>query len=131
MTVNSNISTAEALIKRLGLNNGGRVSARHTQNIANRITKYQPYRTFGSVPKATMTGVDIANCRIVIRGPHINYLNEGKAWAGKKPKHRTNKDLVYTKSPNRLAGPHWVERMMELEGGAIAADLANDIKRSL
>lgn len=74
-----------------------------------------PKRTYSSIENAIAQGQEPANGRIVIRGPQVKYLYFGKVMAGRKPKHVTNKDIRYTTTFNRLAGPFWLERLMAAE----------------
>ena len=67
------------------------------------------------------------NGRIVIRGPQVKYLYFGKVMAGRKPKHVTNKDIRYTTTFNRLAGPFWLERLMAAEKDRIIEDERRNI----
>lgn len=115
--------------QQLGLGPEGDARKFHTANVARRIKKYLPYRTYGNVPKAVTQGVDLKNQRIVIRGDQMRYLDGGKVMAGKKPKRKTNRDLVYTTTTNRLAGPHWARRLNELEGSVMKKELAEHIRR--
>mgnify|MGYP000355896367 CR=1 FL=1 len=109
------------LVKDLGLEEGGRAQQHLVKNVARRITKYVPKRTYSSIENAIAQGQEPANGRIVIRGPHIKYLYFGKVMAG-TPRRATAKDLKYTTVYNRLAGPFWAERLMEAEGSQIIED---------
>ena len=44
-----------------------------------------------------------------------------------KPKHVTNKDIRYTTTFNRLAGPFWLERLMAAEKDRIIEDERRNI----
>ena len=109
------------LVKDLGLEEGGRAQQHLVKNVARRITKYVPKRTYSSIENAIAQGQEPANGRIVIRGPQVKYLYFGKVMAG-TPRRATAKDLKYTTVYNRLAGPFWAERMMEAEGSQIIED---------
>lgn len=111
----------DGLVKDLGLEEGGRAQQHLVKNVARRITKYVPKRTYSSIENAIAQGQEPANGRIVIRGPHIKYLYFGKVMAG-TPRRATAKDLKYTTVYNRLAGPFWAERLMEAEGSQIIED---------
>ena len=115
------------LIKDLGLEEGGRAQQHLVKNVARRITKYVPKRTYSSIENAIAQGQEPANGRIVIRGPHIKYLYFGKVMAGRKPKHVTGRDLKYTTTFNRLAGPFWLERLMAAEKDRIIEDERRNI----
>lgn len=118
----------DGLVKNLGLEEGGSVQEHLVRNVARRIIKYTPLRTYGSVQNAIAQGQEPENGRIVIRGPHIKYLYMGKVMVGRKPKKATDKDLVYTKTYNRLAGPRWMERLLAAEYDQIIADAENFIR---
>ena len=89
------------LVKDLGLEEGGRAQQHLVKNVARRITKYVPKRTYSSIENAIM--------------------------AGRKPKHVTNKDIRYTTTFNRLAGPFWLERLMAAEKDRIIEDERRNI----
>lgn len=80
----------DGLVKDLGLEEGGRAQQHLVKNVARRITKYVPKRTYSSIENAIAQGQEPANGRIVIRGPQVKYLYFGKVMAGRKPKHVTN-----------------------------------------
>lgn len=109
------------LVKDLGLEEGGRAQQHLVKNVARRITKYVPKRTYSSIENAIAQGQEPANGRIVIRGPQVKYLYFGKVMAG-TPRRATAKDLKYTTVYNRLAGPFWAERLMGAEGSQIIED---------
>lgn len=111
----------DGLVKDLGLEEGGRAQQHLVKNVARRITKYVPKRTYSSIENAIAQGQEPANGRIVIRGPQVKYLYFGKVMAG-TPRRATAKDLKYTTVYNRLAGPFWAERLMEAEGSQIIED---------
>lgn len=115
------------LVKDLGLEEGGRAQQHLVKNVARRITKYVPKRTYSSIENAIAQGQEPANGRIVIRGPHVKYLYFGKVMAGRKPKHVTGRDLKYTTTFNRLAGPFWLERLMAAEKDRIIEDERRNI----
>lgn len=115
------------LVKDLGLEEGGRAQQHLVKNVARRITKYVPKRTYSSIENAIAQGQEPANGRIVIRGPHVKCLYFGKVMAGRKPKHVTGRDLKYTTTFNRLAGPFWLERLMAAEKDRIIEDERRNI----
>ena len=59
----------DGLVKNLGLEEGGRAQQHLVKNVARRITKYVPKRTYSSIENAIAQGQEPANGRIVIRGP--------------------------------------------------------------
>ena len=115
------------LVKDLGLEEGGRAQQHLVKNVARRITKYVPKRTYSSIENAIAQGQEPANGRIVIRGPHVKCLYFWKVMAGRKPKHVTGRDLKYTTTFNRLAGPFWLERLMAAEKDRIIEDERRNI----
>ena len=117
----------DGLVKNLGLEEGGRAQQHLVKNVARRITKYVPKRTYSSIENAIAQGQEPANGRIVIRGPHVKLLYFGKVMAGRKPKHVTNTDIRYTTTFNRLAGPFWLERLMAAEKDRIIEDERRNI----
>lgn len=121
LQINVQLPQLETLVRDLGLAPGGPVQQDLVMNVARRITKYTPKRTYSSVEHAIAQGTEPRNGRIVVRGPHIKYLYFGKVMAG-TPRKATAKDLKYTTVYNRLAGPFWVERMMDAEEDQIIED---------
>lgn len=115
-------------ISRLGLEKRGRIQKVWTAGVARRIRKYLPYRNYGSVPKAMDVGTDLQSGLIDIRLPYAKYLYYGKAMAG-DPRRPTKKDLVYTKSKNRLAGPFWDRRLVQNEMEVMEKEILAEIKR--
>ena len=114
LQINVQLPQLETLVRDLGLAPGGPVQQDLVMNVARRITKYTPKH-------AIAQGTEPRNGRIVVRGPHIKYLYFGKVMAG-TPRKATAKDLKYTTVYNRLAGPFWVERMMDAEEDQIIED---------
>ena len=114
------------LVKDLGLEEGGRAQQHLVKNVARRITKYVPKRTYSSIENAIAQGQEPANGRIVIRGPQVKYLYFGKVMPG-AAEHVTNKDIRYTTTFNRLAGPFWLERLMAAEKDRIIEDERRNI----
>ena len=72
----------DGLVKDLGLEEGGRAQQHLVKNVARRITKYVPKRTYSSIENAIAQGQEPANGRIVIRGPQVKYReSHGRAQA--------------------------------------------------
>lgn len=122
LQVDIRLPELQMLARDLGLDPGGPAQQHLVGNIARRITKYAPKRTYSSVENAIAQGQEPENGRIVIRGPHIKYLYFGKVMMGRAPRRVTNKDLRYTTTYNRLAGPYWDTRLMAAESEQIIAD---------
>lgn len=124
--VKLDIPGMDELIRRKGLDPSGRVQMYHTQNVLRRIQKYMPYRT-GMLIKLTAAQTDISKPEIVTIAPQAAYLYYGKVMVGKAPKTVTDKDLVYTKNKNPLAGPFWDRTLVANEGPALVQDLQDFI----
>ncbi len=129
MNVTVKLEATSQTLQKLGLGADGDVRRFYTQTVQRRIMKYLPYRTYGSVPKAVVRGVDLRLQRIVIEGAHIRYLNEGKVMVGRKPKTATSKNLVYTTTYNRQAGPHWAQRLDQYEHDMLVQEVQNYVNR--
>ena len=137
---------ANEILRNRGVTPGGDVQAFHTQNVLRRIKKYMPFRT-GALYKITQIQTDIRKPYIVTDAPQARYLFEGKVmidpvtgvagfltpegWRSRKGsiKVLTERSLVYNKSKNPLAGPHWDKTLSAAEGDAMAADVQRYIAR--
>lgn len=116
------------ILKAKGLTPGGDVQKFHTQNVLRRIQKYMPYRT-GATIKTMIAQTDINDPEIVLDVPHGRYIYYGKAMEGPPPKTVTDRDLVYTKTKNPLAGPFWDRALKAAEMPAMQADLQRYVNR--
>lgn len=116
------------ILKSKGLTPGGDVQRFHTQNVLRRIQKYMPYRT-GATIKTMIAQTDINNPEIVLDVPHGRYIYYGKAMEGPPPKTVTDRDLVYTKTKNPLAGPFWDRALKAAEMPQMQADLQRYVNR--
>ena len=121
--VTSTLNVAAVLKKKgLGPDNGAQ------KYLAARIAaRCDPY-----VPKdqATLKNtVQIAEdgSALIYAQPYAHYQYEGRAMAGRAPKHYTGKALQYQEGPMR--GPHWEERMMADHRQDVEADLAAYLDR--
>ena len=112
------------ILKAKGLTPGGDVQKFHTQNVLRRIQKYMPYRT-GALIKNTIANSPIEEPLIVVPGPTARYLYYGKVMVGSPPKTVTDRDLVYTKTKNPLAGPFWDRELKAAE----MPQMQNDLQR--
>jgi len=112
------------ILKSKGLTPGGDVQKFHTQNVLRRIQKYMPYRT-GATIKTMIAQTDINDPEIVLDVPHGRYIYYGKAMEGPPPKTVTDRDLVYTKTKNPLAGPFWDRALKAAE----MPQMQNDLQR--
>lgn len=115
-------------MKRLGLEQRGRIQKVWTANVARRIKKYLPYRNYGSVEKTLDVGTNLQTGEITIDLPYAKYLYYGKVMAG-DPKKPTSKDLVYTRDKNRLAGPFWDRRLIQDEMDLMEREILDEIER--
>lgn len=76
--------TAE-IVKRLGLNPGGKVQKFWTQRCAACISKYLPYRTANSFGSALDRGISPDGTKITIDLDYAKFLYYGKLMVGEKP----------------------------------------------
>lgn len=115
------------VVKRLGLNEGGRAQRFHTNNVLRRIVKYMPYRT-GALIKQTQISSPVNKPQIFVPGPAAQYLYHGFAMEGKAPKKVTDRPLKYTTTKNPQAGPYWDQRLVASEGDVMAQELKDFIR---
>ncbi len=147
MKVKMYLPKARKLIRSKGLEKDGAVQMFHTQNVLRRIKRYMPFLT-GATYKITVAQTDIRKPEIVTDTPYARYLYRGKVMVnsktGKGPalipgvgyRYRkgttlrpTGRNLVYTKTKNPDAGPHWDRTLVAREGAALTADLQRFIDR--
>lgn len=102
------------VMKRLGVDGRGDVQRFHTANVIRRIQKYMPYRT-GAMIKLMIAQSPVSMPRININAPGARYLYYGKAMEGTAPKTVTDRDLVYSRHKNALAGSFWDRRLKAAE----------------
>ncbi len=119
----------------------------HTQNVLRRIKRYMPFRT-GMTYKVTVAQTDARKPEIVTDVPYGKYLYYGKTTVNHKTgkgaalvpgvgyRYRkgtilrpTGKNLIYTKTKNPKAGPHWDRTLVACEGRALTADLQRFVDR--
>lgn len=136
----------EEILARKGLNITGDVQRFHTQNVLRRIVKYMPYRT-GATIKIMQAQSPVDKPYINLSTPYARYIHEGKVMVNAEtgsgppvipnvgPRWRrgtklkaTDRPLTYTKTKNPEAGPHWGERLMVAESGAMLQDLKDYVK---
>lgn len=129
-----------------GLDPKGDAQKFHTANVLRRIKRYMPFVS-GMTYKVTVAQTDINKPEIVTDTPYAKYLFYGKkmvdpdtgaagfmtpeGWRSRKgvPKVRTNEDLVYNRTKNPQAGPHWDVALSTAEGKAMAGDLRRFMSR--
>ncbi len=127
MKVVVNMNSAAEMLRRRGLEPGGRVQKLFTNECARHMDPYVPMQT--GILKNTR---DIEDDGVTYRGPYAQFQYYGKvmvgvrsrsAWA--KPGERkvvTDKDLTYHGAPMR--GPLWDVRMWADRGRAILNAIA-------
>ena len=125
-TVKVEMRPVNVILNRLGVGADGDVQMQVTRIINQRITRYMPYRT-GVL--ATKLKHIKSPTEIEVLGPYARYQYFGKVMAGPPPKVVTDRDLVYTKTKNPLAGPFWDRRMMQAEGKQIANEIQRYVDR--
>lgn len=126
--VKVNMAPVNSILKAKGLTPGGDIQRFHTANVLRRIVKYMPYRT-GATIKLTQIQTNVNVPAIITQAPHAKYIYYGKAMEGAPPMHVTERDLVYTKTKNPLAGPFWDRALSAAEGAALLSDLQSYVKR--
>ena len=94
-----------------------------------RMKKYMPARDKQEPEKQLVIGgASHKNGVVTVKGPQMQYLYYGKVMKG-KPKKATQKDLNYTTTINRLAGPFWDRRLLQNERGQMEKELINYLER--
>lgn len=94
-----------------------------------RMKKYMPARDKQEPEKQLVIGgASHKNGVVTVKGPQMQYLYYGKVMAG-KPKKATQKDLNYTTTINRLAGPFWDRRLLQNEREQMEKELINYLER--
>lgn len=138
-TVKVNMKPVNTILARLGVNRNGDVQRFVTNTINLRITRYMPYRT-GTL--ATKSKYVKSATEIEVIAPYAAYQYYGKVMVdsrtGKGPANipgvglryrngatlkATDRDLNYTRTQHRRAGPYWDRRMMAAESARIRADI--------
>lgn len=127
----------QSLLKRVGLQKGGRVQKAVDAAVMKYCSAYTPYVT-GILASSPYSVTEIGSGEVVYPGPYARYLYYGEVMGqnipifeddsetptafyspkGKK-KHLTGEKLTYNTDKNPLAGPFWDRRM--------AADHIQDI----
>ena len=94
-----------------------------------RMKKYMPARDKQEPEKQLVIGgASHKNGVVTVKGPQMQYLYYGKVMAG-KPKKATQKNLNYTTTINRLAGPFWDRRLLQNEREQMEKELINYLER--
>ena len=123
MKVTYKLNSANQIIRRIGLDRGGRVQEFWTTSVARYMEPYLPFRSANSVAKAMQRGMDLKTGIITVSLPYARYLYYGKAMEGKAPKQVTSRDLHYTKTFRPKAGPFWDRRMLADKKKPLMQDL--------
>lgn len=127
MKLRLEMNTPAQIVKRLGLDPGGKAQQYHTENVLRRIQRYMPYRT-GATIKIMIAQTDPQKPEIVLDVPYGKYLFYGKVMIGPAPKKLTDIPLKYTTTKNPDAGAHWDEKLTAAEGGKMARELEDFIR---
>lgn len=114
------INSIDQIIKDKGLDPGGDAQKFHTANVLRRIQKYMAFRT-GMTIKVMITQTDINKPFLLLDVPYGQVLLNGVS--------RTGKPLVYTKTKNPQAGPHWDKRLVAAEMPQMQSELQAFIER--
>lgn len=130
MNINFQPISSRKVIRQLGLGAGGETQKKWTRMVQGRIQKYLPFRAIGSVGVAVNMGAADDFTQIIVRGDYMRYLYMGKVMVG-KPKRAIDKDLVYTKTHNALAGPFWDRRLKQNEMPQMIAEITPELLRGL
>lgn len=136
----------EQILKDKGLDPAGDAQKFHTANVLRRIKRYMPFDT-GMTYKVTVVQTNIDRPEIVTDVPYGQYLYHGKTMADSKTGKpgfmtpegwrtrkgsvmaQTGRNLVYTRTKNKQAGPYWDRTLSACEGKAMEADLQRYIDR--
>lgn len=121
--------TPEALQKKFGCHEGGRVQKAIDKAVIDYDLSYTPYLT-GTLAKSAYTATDIGSGEVIYPGPYARYQYYGEVYGPNIPvfdddsgvptrffsppgqeKHPTGRALQYNTEINPLAGSHWFERM--------------------
>ena len=134
------------ILRNLGLDQRGAVQKFWTSTVLRRIQKYMPYRT-GETIKLTVAQTDINKPEIVTDTPYARMLYYGKVmvdpktgkagfltengWMSRKgvKKVPSGRNIEYTKTKNRQAGPYWDRRLKAAEMQSMEQELQSYIDR--
>ena len=129
----------------LGIEPNGPAHAFFTQQCAEHMDKYIPYRE-GYLSRRNRT---VSTDTIGYHTAYANYMYEGKVmgpnipifdesgnivgWWSKSPKYVTDRDIDYSESRkhagHEYAGPKWDERMLSAESEELEKEVADYIKK--
>lgn len=127
LTIKRVICDPESVIKRHGLENGGRVTKFMASEVARLCDPYVPVQS-GSMKNRRFIGDDYVR----YPGPYAHFQYVGKVMIGSRsnspwarhgePKVYTNRSLTYNGAPTR--GPEWDKRMMIERGSELVNNVA-------
>lgn len=127
----------KSVMNGLGVTARGDVQMQATRMVAQRITRYMPYR---SGVLSTKLKFIKSPTEIEVLGPYAHFQYEGKVWiypptgSTYAPKYgakkKTDRDLDQkTGTKNDRAGPFWDRRLIAAEGEAMRQDLQEYVNR--
>lgn len=146
--IKMDMAPAGVIMNRLGVTAKGDVQRFHTANVRRRIQKYMPYRS-GATIKLMIVQSPTDEPFIHVNVPYARMLYYGKVmvdpktgaagfltrngWRSRKGavKVKTDKDLEYDKSKNKLAGPYWDRRLVANEGAVMQRELQDYVSRKV
>lgn len=136
----------DAILKRLGLNPGGRVQQAVDKAVIDWSLQYVPWET-GSLGKSAYTATKIGEGVVRYPGPYAHYLYYGEVYGPNIPvfednsgiptrwysppgqkKHPTGRQLTYAKDVNPLAGAFWFQRMIADHKDDILKEAQNNVQ---
>lgn len=144
MSVKVKFKPVDVIEIELGLEENGKAHAYFTQQCAEHMDKYVPYREgFLSRRQRTVDtdtiGYHTAYARYMyegkVMGPNIPIKDENGnivRWISRSPKYVTDRDIDYSESRkhagHEYAGPHWDERMVSAEKEELKKELTDYIR---
>lgn len=109
ITIEKRIMPTSDIIKRLGVDERGKVQRFATEQIRVRMKPYLPWRTGFTATDLTYSD---SPTTVLVAAPYARYLYNGVS--------RKGNPLNYTHTVNPLAGPRWDRTMAQREGAKIA-----------
>lgn len=109
ITIEKRIMPTSDIIKRLGVDERGKVQRFATEQIRVRMKPYMPWRTGFTATDITYSD---SPTTVLVAAPYARYLYNGVS--------RKGNPLNYTHTVNPMAGPRWDRTMAQREGAKIA-----------
>lgn len=109
ITIEKRIMPTSDIIKRLGVDERGKVQRFATEQIRVRMKPYMPWRTGFTATDLTYSD---SPTTVLVAAPYARYLYNGVS--------RKGNPLNYTHTVNPMAGPRWDRTMAQREGAKIA-----------